>query len=205
MTSNTRIRVLTTVLAFAVCATAFLDTALAQDSVTATQTTTTKVVVDSPVAPPPPKQEVIAPEPTANHVWIPGYWNRTPTKWSWQPGRWEKPPFKNARYVAPYWKYNQSKYEWNPGHWATSPRGVVVAKPVSAPPTFYEPVPKPPTVVPNQVWIAGHWNWNGVSWVWVPGYYTVPPAPKVQWVAGHWRKNIFGWYRWTPGHWATLP
>lgn len=175
------------------------------ESITTTQTTTTRVLYDSPVPPPAHQHEVITAEPSPAHVWVPGYWNREPNRWTWAAGHWEKPPFANARYVPGYWKYDASKYEWSPGHWATAPQGVVVSKPIPAPPTFYEPVPEPAAVVTNQVWVPGHWNWNGVSWVWTAGFYAVPPAPKVQWVAGHWREGLLGAYRWTPGHWASLP
>lgn len=168
-------------------------------------TQTTTIRVDSPIAPPPLQQEVITPEPSQAAVWIPGYWNRTPDNWDWVGGHWEQPPFENARYVAGYWQYDQSKYEWQPGHWAAATQGVVVAKPISPPPAFYEPIPQPTQVVANQTWVAGHWDWNGITWVWNPGFYAVPPAPQVVWTPGYWKRGLLGAYRWTPGHWATLP
>ena len=34
----------------------------------------------------------------------------------------------------------------------------------------YEPVP-------GYVWMRGNWRWNGVEWLWVPGYWVVATAP----------------------------
>jgi hypothetical protein len=30
--------------------------------------------------------------------------------------------------------------------------------------------------VPGYVWVRGHWNWNGVEWIWVSGHYAVDPS-----------------------------
>lgn len=27
--------------------------------------------------------------------------------------------------------------------------------------------------MPGYIWIAGHWNWSGYEWTWVPGHYEV--------------------------------
>jgi hypothetical protein len=31
--------------------------------------------------------------------------------------------------------------------------------------------------VPGYVWARGNWRWNGVEWLWVPGYWVVATAP----------------------------
>jgi hypothetical protein len=31
--------------------------------------------------------------------------------------------------------------------------------------------------VPGYVWMRGNWRWNGVEWLWVPGYWVVATAP----------------------------
>lgn len=179
---------------------ALANYSLAQEIDQTRTTTTTTVIRTAPLPPPPPKHEVIVAEPSPACVWIPGNWEREPDKWVWAAGRWVEPPFVNARYVPGYWMYNQSNYAWQPGHWATAEQGLVVAKPIAPPPTFQEVIPVAPA--PEQVWVAGHWNWNGLTWVWMPGFYAAPPQPKAVWVAGHWRKGLLGAYRWTPGHWA---
>lgn len=34
----------------------------------------------------------------------------------------------------------------------------------------YEPVP-------GYMWMHGNWRWNGVEWLWLPGYWAVATAP----------------------------
>ena len=36
----------------------------------------------------------------------------------------------------------------------------------------YEPVP-------GYMWVRGGWNWNGVEWIWAPGYWQPAAAPAV--------------------------
>ncbi len=184
----------------ALCAAATFTSQCGAQELDETQTTTT-VVRSSPLPPPPLKQEVIVKEPSAKHVWIPGSWEREPNKWVWNAGRWVKPPFLRARYIPGYWRYDRSKYVWQSGHWATADVGLVVEKPIAPPPDYEEPIPVSPD--PEQQWIAGHWNWNGLTWSWSPGFYATPPQREAVWVAGHWRKGLLGFYRWTPGHWAV--
>jgi hypothetical protein len=50
---------------------------------------------------------------------------------------------------------------------------------------------------PGAIWIAGHREWRGGTWVWVGGYWGYPPRPGLFWVPGHWRHGY-----WHPGHWA---
>lgn len=66
------------------------------------------------------------------------------------------------------------------------------------PPVRYERLPPPPA--PDQHWVAGHWNWDGRDYVWVPGYYHVRPHPRAAWIDGHWERHERGWY-WIEGHW----
>jgi hypothetical protein len=102
------------------------------------------VVVDQPINPPPLKPEVITPEPTKEHVWIPGYWERDPNQWQWVPGHWEKPPILSARWVTGYWRVQENRYHWHPGHWAVADAGLVVNKPYEVPPVPAEVVPPAP-------------------------------------------------------------
>jgi len=89
------------------------------------------------------------------------------------------------------------------------PRGrVAVVEPVPVvhftyverepPPVRYERAPPPPSQ--EHYWVAGHWNWSGNAYVWVPGYYHARPRPGVAWVDGHWARHERGWY-WVEGHW----
>jgi hypothetical protein len=46
-------------------------------------------VVVATVAPPQPQNETIPPAPTADAVWVPGYWNWANGQYNWVPGRYE--------------------------------------------------------------------------------------------------------------------
>jgi len=60
-------------------------------------------------------------------------------------------------------------------------------------------VVKPVKPVPNAVWVAGHWQWNGNKYVWVDGSWKEPRKGYV-WIPGHWNKTARGWF-WVEGHW----
>lgn len=84
--------------------------------------------------------------------------------------------------------------------------------PPPPPPVAVETVWAPPA--PNAIWVAGHYEWNGAAYVWVPGYYTYPPQQGYVWVAdtiilengvyvhhrGHWREPNPG-----PGQVRVVP
>lgn len=59
-------------------------------------------------APPAERQEVVAPAPSREHVWVKGRWRWDGDGYRWQPGHWE------TRRVG---------YEWQPGHWERTRRG----------------------------------------------------------------------------------
>lgn len=160
----------------------------------------TPISVEKPIPLPPLKAEVIGKEPSLEHVWIPGAWEREPDKWTWVAGHWEKPPILPARWVQGYWKYQENRYHWHPGHWAVAENGVIVNKPVSPPPSPVESVPPPPST--EVTWVPGHWDWND-QWTWVAGQYMPRPMPEATWVAGHWKQGLLGFWRWLPGHWEV--
>ena len=39
-----------------------------------------QIMLDQPITPPPPQAEIMPAEPSKEHVWIPGYWERDPNK-----------------------------------------------------------------------------------------------------------------------------
>jgi hypothetical protein len=52
--------------------------------------------------PPPPRSISIAPQrPGAEYVWIEGYWYPSDGEYSWHAAYWTRPPYANARWVAP--------------------------------------------------------------------------------------------------------
>ncbi|HJS86026.1 MAG TPA: hypothetical protein VJ779_11265 [Acetobacteraceae bacterium] len=69
------------------------------------------------------------------------------------------------------------------------------------PPPRTEPIPPPPSA--RYIWEPGHWQWNGVQYVWVGGHY-VPRRPHYgRYVPGHWQwAPRQGRYVWRPAHWA---
>jgi hypothetical protein len=83
--------------------------------------------------------------------------------------------------------------------------------PPPTPETVPAPPPMPATVVeavppspgPIYVWIAGQHAWRPhlKAYVWLPGHYTVPPAPSYDWMPGYWAVASRGGYVWVEGHW----
>jgi hypothetical protein len=70
------------------------------------------------------KRETKGKAPTANAVWIPGYWdlrgdrNTAPRAgWTWMSGRWATPPAKAARWEPAHWGWSNEWWSWIPGHW----------------------------------------------------------------------------------------
>ncbi|MGO9923962.1 MAG: hypothetical protein ACLQIB_55850 [Isosphaeraceae bacterium] len=51
-------------------------------------------------------------------------------------------------------------------------------------------------------WVPGYWDWDQSQndYVWVGGFWQVPPAGSM-WVAGRWMRDNDGWYR-VPGVWS---
>ena len=153
------------------------------------------------VAVPPRQQELITAEPSPQHVWVSGQWERTPDSWAWSAGKWVQPPFSNAYWVPGYWKHRSGQYAWQPAHWGVANQGVIVAKPVAVPPIYAEVQPAAPATA-GYVWQPGFWEWRG-TWVWVPGEYIQSTSPKAVWVQGQWVTGALGFWRWSPAHWAV--
>ncbi len=53
---------------------------------------------------------------------------------------------------------------------------------------------------PRHVWVAGDYVWRSDRYVYVDGYWTVPPPRRSHWVEGRWKHRRGGWV-WIPGHW----
>lgn len=70
------------------------------------------------VAPPAPLAErrIVAPGP--GYVWIPGYHSWNGRAYLWRPGRWERAPRRNARWVPARWVHD-GRRGWYliEGHW----------------------------------------------------------------------------------------
>jgi hypothetical protein len=72
-------------------------------------------------------------------------------------------------------------------------------------PAAYEAVERnhPPRPSGRHIWVAEEWTWRNGAYVYVPGYWSLPPRAGGYWVKGHWykRPNAPG-YKWIPGHWG---
>jgi hypothetical protein len=68
-------------------------------------------------APPAPQAEVITVQPSANHVWMGGYWSRRGSSWHWVRGAWVVRPHANAIWVGGRWESRSGAWVWVPGHW----------------------------------------------------------------------------------------
>jgi hypothetical protein len=72
------------------------------------------VIVEEP---PPPQPERIPAAPSANHVWVAGYWVRHGREWIWVPGCHVLRPRPAAVWVAGHWARRPGGWVWIPGHW----------------------------------------------------------------------------------------
>jgi surface antigen len=74
--------------------------------------------------------------------------------------------------------------------------GTIYGQPVAAVPAY--PAPPPEVVVaqptPDSVWVPGHWEWNGAQYVWIQGYWAVPPPGFSVYVQGVWVERGGGYY-----------
>lgn len=75
--------------------------------------------------------------------------------------------------------------------------GAVIAR---EPPPEREDAPGTGSPGAGYVWVRGHWHWNGVTYVWMPGQWLARPADAKGWVPGHWARADGGWV-WFEGRW----
>lgn len=68
-------------------------------------------------APPAPQSEPVLEQPSARHVWIPGYWTYRDNRYVWISGRWELPPHDGAIWHAPRWVREGNAYRYYEGYW----------------------------------------------------------------------------------------
>jgi hypothetical protein len=78
-----------------------------------TTATGTIVVYENP---PPPRVEVRPPAPTAQALWIDGYWTYSANTWVWVDGKWETPR-QGYIWVRPTWRDRGGRWEFERGGW----------------------------------------------------------------------------------------
>ena len=83
-------------------------------------TTTQSLPVNSYIvsqAPPAVQVEVLLAQPSSAHVWIAGYWTWRQNQYEWMAGRWEVPPYSNAKWSPPHWETENGAYRFYEGSW----------------------------------------------------------------------------------------
>jgi hypothetical protein len=69
------------------------------------------------IGPPPPIVERRGPPPERGFVWIDGYQRWEGGRYIWFPGRWERPPYPGARWIAHHWVHRHGQWLLIEGHW----------------------------------------------------------------------------------------
>ena len=72
------------------------------------------------VGPPPPqREEVVVRPPRPGVVWIAGYykWHPRRHRYTWVPGRWERPPHPHSVWVAGRWEKRNGELVFYEGRW----------------------------------------------------------------------------------------
>ena len=73
------------------------------------------VVMQAPPAPQPP--QAIPARPSAQHVWIDGYWTWQNNRYEWMAGHWEVPPSNSAKWEYPRYVSESGAYRFYEGRW----------------------------------------------------------------------------------------
>ncbi len=71
----------------------------------------------APEVPPPARVESVPERPSADHVWVAGYWTRWNGQWAWVDGRFVPRPSPGAAWTAGRWEARGSRWGWIPGRW----------------------------------------------------------------------------------------
>ena len=69
------------------------------------------------VGPPPPVYERRGQPPERGYVWIDGHHRYEGDHYTWEPGRWERPPHPGGHWVAHRWVHRHGEWVMVEGHW----------------------------------------------------------------------------------------
>ncbi len=78
----------------------------------------------------------------------------------------------------------------------SSPRGVIVA----GPPPAGLSEERPPSPLPDALWIKGYWHWTGIQYAWIPGHWEAHPPRGAEWQTPRYT-SANGAYFYEPGRW----
>lgn len=139
-----------------------------------------------PSAPPLTPIEWQAPRPSDHHVWLGGAFVPDGDTLRWRAGRWSIPPEPGLRWEPAQWDDRGGQWVFLRGHYRPvrafdptrsyqpNPRATATPPPSPAPaPVLEQHAPKGP--MPDTIWIAGYWYWDGVAFEWVAGRWSVRP------------------------------
>lgn len=146
----------------------------------------------------------------SGYVWAPARWVEKNGRWEFREGIWVRPGVcrdNDKNNVCDRFD-NDKDGDGIPNRVDAQPNRPVSAAPaapiyvqVAPPPPRVEPVP---VIRPGQVWIPGHWRWDGRQHAWIAGQYSArrsgyvyAPATWVQ-VGGRWEYRTGNWVR--PGN-----
>ena len=76
-------------------------------------------------APPPIIVERRPAAPAVGYIWIEGYWHWGGRGYTWERGRWDRPPRPHTVWVVPRYERRDREYQYTPGHWRDEGRGPV--------------------------------------------------------------------------------
>jgi hypothetical protein len=68
-------------------------------------------------------------QPSADHVWVTGYWWWSNRTYKWVPGYWTLPPRPNYTYVPGHWTYKANHWVYVRGGWAKPNTTTIVVYP----------------------------------------------------------------------------
>jgi hypothetical protein len=54
---------------------------------------------------------------------------------------------------------------------------------------------------PDHAWVCGYWWWTDGRYVWVPGYWAIPPNTEYVYISGYWT-HVDGIWRYRRGGWG---
>jgi tetratricopeptide (TPR) repeat protein len=63
-------------------------------------------------------------------------------------------------------------------------------------------MPKPPIAAEPLMWQPGHWDWNGIKYIWTTGQYVPAAGHGNRWRPGWWSPRLEGW-TWQPPRWIA--
>lgn len=103
----------------------------------------------------------------------------------------EQPPklSVHAEWRPGYWQWIDGTWVWLAGMWRVPEEDIVSEQTTTAPaapPPIRVEAP-PPQPVRTAVWIEGFWQWNGTSWIWIPGSWQLRPSASMTWRAATWQ------------------